>query len=57
MPATDRIGRTDTNGFDGAMTMASADSSAASTSCVEVASSIPTNRTSRTSGSWWRRTK
>src|SRR6185503_18806746 len=57
MPATDRIGRTDTNGLDGAMTIASAASRAASTSGVERASSTPTNRRSRTSGVWWSRTK
>ncbi len=57
MPGTARIGPTETIGLDGAMTITAAASSAATTSGVGRAPSIPTNRTSRTSGAWRSRTK
>ena len=56
-PGTARIGPIETIGFDGAMTITRAASSAAATSPVGRAASIPAKRTSRTSGAWRSRTK
>ena len=56
-PGTARIGATDTSGFEGQTTIADASASAARTSGVGRAASIPANRSSSTSGACRRRTK